>query len=54
MNMQRKLQVFEVILKDQPSWKVMARDSESAAFQALELANAHNTELIDVRYYEEW
>lgn len=48
------LKLFEVVLKNQPSWKILAKDKEQAAWSALELANAKCTELIDVRYYEEW
>ena len=45
---------FTVYLKDCAPWHILAEDSEHAAWHALELANAEQTELIDVRYYEEW
>ena len=49
-----RLKTYVVKLRDQPDWHLMARDKESAAWSALELANAKQTDLIDVKYYEEW
>lgn len=45
---------FTVYLKDGPPWHILAEDSEHAAWHALELANAEDTELLDVRYHDEW
>ena len=51
---QKPLQMYKVTIKDQPVWGILARDKEQAMYSALELANAHCSELIDVSYYEEW
>ena len=49
-----RLQTYKVVLRDQPDWHLLARDKEAAAFAALELAQAKDTDLLDVKYYEEW
>ena len=51
---QRPLQMFRIDLKDQEPWFVLARDAEHAAFQGLELANAKETDLINVSYQYDW
>jgi len=43
------LKVYEVILSQSPSWRILARDSEQAAWSALELANAKDDQLVNVR-----
>lgn len=56
MNMMPALKTFQVVLKGKPSLYILARDSERAAWQALELSEDRNAELIDVRLFrdEEW
>ena len=50
----RPLQMYRIDLKDQPPWHVLARDVEHAAYQGLELANAKETDLINVSYEHDW
>ena len=50
------LKTYQVVFKDKPCLYILARDSERAAWQALELSLDKDAQLIDVRLFrdEEW